>query len=130
MGLVEKRMLAQLRDEIVPKYQAELREITGNKIVYDVDFDSFANSLTAMGNMETKCLKPLGEVFRAITVDDLGKDAVRQNIKVIKLSHGDATSSISNFTLQNGVLTMPWDWEGWAGSFYPDSVREKIESML
>lgn len=37
MGLVEKRMLAQLRDEIVLRYQSELREITGSDILYAVD---------------------------------------------------------------------------------------------
>ena len=129
MGLVEKRALAQLRDETIPKYQAELREIIGNDISYEVDFDSFANSTTAMGNLETKALKPLSEVFRKITVDQLGKDAVKENIQTIRLSHGKE-AHIPSFTLLGGVLTMPWDWEGWAGSFYPDSVREKIESML
>ena len=129
MGLAEKRQLAQLRDEAAPKYQRELQEITGSAIVYDIDWDSFANNMSAMNNFESNCLKPLSEIFRKITVDDLGKDAVKESIQTIQLSHGK-DANISSFTLLGGVLKMPWDWEGWPGSFYPDSVREKIESLL
>lgn len=129
MGLVEKRMLARLRDETLPKYQTELREITGHDIVYDVDWDSFADNLTAMENLELKALRPLNEIFRDITVDQLGKDAVSLNIHSIRLCQGE-DATVSAFTLMGGTLSMPWDWKGWAGSFYPDSVREKIESML
>lgn len=131
MGLAEKRMLAQVRDEVAPKYQVELRKITGSQIAYDIDWDSFAGSLAAMGNLEAKALKPLSEIFRKITSDKLGKEAVAESIQTIKLSHGlDIDARIAEFTLKNGVLSMPWDWEGWPGSFYPDSVQEKIESML
>lgn len=90
MGLAEKRMLAGLRDDVVPKYQAELREITADKI---------------------------------------GKEAVASGVKKIHLSQGK-DANITAFTLTDGVLNMPWDWEGWPGSFFPDSVREKIEAML
>lgn len=129
MGLIEKRMLAQLRDETVPKYQSELREITGSDLSYDIDWDTFADNSTAMGNLAIKGLQPLSEIFRKITVDQLGKDAVKQSIQSIHLSQS-TQANISAFTLVNGVLTMPWDWQGWAGSFFPDSVREQIESLL
>lgn len=129
MGLAEKRMLAQVRDEVAPKYQSELRKIMGSEIAYDIDWDTFANSLAAMGNLETKALKPLSEIFRKITSDKLGKEAVAEGIQTIRLSHGEE-ARIEDFTLKKGVLSMPWDWEGWPGSFYPDSVQEKIESML
>ena len=129
MGLAEKRQLAQLRDVTAPKYQSELQKITGSEIVYDIDWASFADNAGAMNNLEAKCLKPLSEVFRKITSDDLGKEAVQASIQTIRLSHGKE-AHIPSFTLRGGVLKMPWDWEGWPGSFYPDSVREKIESLL
>ena len=130
MGLAEKRMLAQVRDEVAPKYQKELREIAGEGISFDIDWASFGESMEAMGNLENKALKPLCEIFRKITVDQIGKDAVAEGIQTIRVSHQDDSSNTSAFTLINGVLSIPWDWEGWAGSFYPDSVQEKIESML
>ena len=129
MGLQEKRAIAQLRDETLPKYQGELRQITASEVSYVVDWDTFTNDLTAIGNLESKCLKVVSEVFRNVTRDAIGKEAVAQSIKQIHLSHGK-TANIGEFTLADGVLSMPWDWSGWPGSFYPDSVQEKIESML
>ena len=129
MGLAEKRALANLRDEVTPKYQAELQEITGTNIAYKIDWDSFADDLRAMENLEDSCFKAVNEVFRSITVDDIGKEAVAQSIKEIHLSHGKS-ANIYEFTLADGVLNMPWDWSGWAGSFFPSTVQEKIESML
>lgn len=129
MGLAEKRQLAKVRDEIVPQYQKEISEIVGSKIAYDIDWDSFADNLDAMENLEPKALKPMNEMFRKITIDKIGKDAVKQSIQTIRLSQG-SEANISNFTLQEGVLNLPWDWVGWGGSFYLDSVQEKLESML
>ena len=129
MGLAEKRAIARVRDEVAPKYQAELRKITGSEISYVVDWESFADDMTALENFEDKCLKVISEIFRKITRDALGKEAVAESIKEIHLSHGKQ-ANIQEFTLQNGVLKMPWDWSGWPGSFYPDSVQEKIEAML
>ena len=129
MGLAEKRALAPLRDEVAPRYEAELKEITGTKISYVVDWDSFAPNLDAMENLEDKGFKTISEVFRKITRDAIGKEAVAEGIKEIHLAQGES-ANIYEFTLTNGVLNMPWDWSGWAGSFFPDSVREKIESML
>ena len=129
MGLAEKRAMATLKDEIVPKYQADLRKITGNEISYVIGWDGFADNLGAMENLEEKCLKPLLGIFRKITKDDIGKEAVAETIEEIHLTQVE-DCNISNFTLVKGALKMPWDWVGWPGSFYPDSVQEKIESLL
>ena len=129
MGLQEKRALEQLQTETLPKYQGELQQITGTTIPYVVDWDGFADNLSAMGNLEEKGLKPLSEIFRGITRDAIGKEAVAGAIKEIHLSQGES-ANIQEFALAGGTLTLPWDWSGWAGSFYPDSVQEKIESLL
>ena len=129
MGLAEKRMLAQVRDDVAPKYQSELKDAAGTKITYDIDWDSFADNLTALENLEDGCFKPMNEIFRKITSDQIGKDAVKDGIKTIRLTQ-ETDVNVARFSLLNGVLSMPWDWQGYAGSFFPDSVREKIESLL
>ena len=129
MGLAEKRAVAQVRDEILPKYQTELREIMGNQVSYVVDWSGFENEMTALNNLEDKCLKTLNIVFRKITRDDLGQEAVKEGIKEIHLAQGKE-AYIPAFTLKDGVLNLPWDWAGWSGSFFPDSVQEQIEKML
>ena len=114
----------------MPKYQADLRKITGNEISYVVNWKSFADNIGAMENLEEKCLKPLLAIFRKITKDKIGKEAVAETIEEIHLAQVEDCSSIEKFTLVKGALKMSWDWQGWPGSFYPDSVQEKIESLL
>lgn len=128
MGLAEKRALAHARDEVTPQYQTELQEITGTKIKYAIDWETFADNLKAMENLEDKCFKVTNEVFRKITRDEIGKEAVAE-IKEIHLSQG-GSSNIQEFAIIKGVLEMPWDWSSWADSFFPDSVQQKIESLL
>ena len=129
MGLAEKRALATLQDETLPKYEADLRKITGNEVSFVVDWKSFSEKLDAMENLEEKCLKPLLGIFRKITKDKIGKEAVAEQIREIQLSQVD-DCNIARFTLFKGTLKMPWDWVGYANSFFPESVQEKIESML
>lgn len=129
MGLAEKRALATLQDEKMPKYQAELQKITGTVIFYVIDWDSFADNLIAMENLEEKCFKAMSGIFRKVTRDKIGKDAVAQEISEIQLSQVN-DCNIAFFTLSKGELKMPWDWKGYPGSFFPDSVQEKIESLL
>ena len=113
----------------MPKHEAELKKITGAAITYEVDWDSFADNLRAMENLEPKGLQPLGEIFRQITSDKIGKDAVKDSIQTIYLSQTD-DCNIARFLLNDGVLSMPWDWKSYGDSFFPDGVREKIESLL
>lgn len=82
-----------------------------------------------MDNLEAKALKPLATIFQQITKDDLGKEAVAEGIREIQLSQG-TKANIPDFTLSDGVLALPWDWEDCPGSFPPGFVREKIESLL
>ena len=128
MGLIEKRRLAQLKKS-APAFQEELQKLTGTAIALDIDWESFGENTDAMNNFEAKGLRVLPEIFREIVVDQIGKDAVSAGIKTLRFSQG-SDANIYTFTLQDGVLTMPWDWAGWSGSFFPVSVREKIESML
>lgn len=129
MGLAEKRALAILQDETMPKYQQELRKITGNELSYVIDRDSFADELRAMENLEDKCFKIINAIFRKITKDNIGKEAVAESISEIHLSQVN-DCNIARFTLEKGTLKMPWDWKGYPRSFFPDSVQEKIESLL
>ena len=69
-------------------------------------------------------------IFAASVGTVTGKnEAVAETIQEIQLSQV-ADCSIEKFTIVKGALKMPWDWKGWSGSFYPDSVQEKIEAML
>lgn len=129
MGLIEKRAIANIRDNVVPRYEGELQKIGGDQISYEIIWESFLHDITALENLEEKCFRVINDIFRKITVDDIGKEAVAEGVTQIRISNG-AVANINEFTLKEGVLDIPWDWSGWPGSFYPKTVQEKIETLL
>ena len=129
MGLIEKRAIAKIRDNVVPRYEAELQQIAGNQISYQMNWDSFLHDITALENLEEKCFRVINGIFKKITVDDIGKEAVAELVEKIHISQSN-NFNVSEFTLKEGVLDIPWDWSGYPGSFYPKTVQEKIETLL
>ena len=129
MGLIEKRAIAKMRDDVVPRYEAELQKIAGDQVSYEIVWDSFLDDIQALENLEEKCFRAINDVFKKITVDEIGTEAVAEQIQKIRISNGKV-ANIQDFTLKDGVLDMPWDWSGWPGSFYPKTVQEKIETLL
>ena len=129
MGLIEKRAIAKIRDNVVPRYEAELQQIAGNQISYQMNWDSFLHDITALENLEEKCFRVINGIFKKITVDDIGKEAVAEQVEKIHISQSN-NFNVSEFTLKEGVLDIPWDWSGYPGSFYPKTVQEKIETLL
>ena len=129
MGLIEKRAIANIRDNVVPRYETELQKIAGDQISYEIIWESFLHDITALENLEEKCFRVINDIFKKITVDDIGKEAVAEGVSQIRISNGKV-ANIQEFTLKAGVLDVPWDWSGWPGSFYPKTVQEKIETLL
>ena len=129
MGLIEKRAIAKMRDNVVPRYEGELQKIAGDQVSYEIIWESFLHDITALENLEEKCFRVINDIFKKITVDDIGKEAVAEGVTQIRISNG-TVANINEFTLKEGVLDVPWDWSGWPGSFYPKTVQEKIETLL
>ena len=129
MGLIEKRAIAKIRDNIVPRYEAELKQIAGEQISYEMNWESFLHDITALENLEEKCFRVLNDIFKKITFDDIGTEAVQEGVQKIHISNAK-NAAVSEFSLQDGVLDIPWDWSGFGNSFYPKTVQEKIETLL
>ena len=129
MGLIEKRAIAKMRDDVVPRYEAELQKIAGDQISYEINWESFLHDITALENLEEKCFRVINDIFKKITVDDIGVEAVQESVQKIRISNAKI-SNVSEFTLKEGTLDLPWDWSGFPGSFYPKTVQEKIETLL
>lgn len=129
MGLIEKRAIANIRDNVVPRYETELQQIAGERVSYEVIWESFLHDIKALENLEEKCFRVINDIFKKITIDDIGQEAVAEGVAQIRISNG-TVANIQEFTLKEGVLDIPWDWSGWPGSFYPKTVQEKIETLL
>jgi hypothetical protein len=127
MGLEEKRMLKQIKEEVFPTYEAELAKITGTPIAYEVDWDSFANNRDALYYLESRVFGPINEGFRDICRDDLGKEAVKESIKTIRVKQVKEVSD--HLVLNHGVVEVYCDLA--YGYYYPaEMISERLSAVL
>ncbi len=128
MGLEEKRLVKQLKDEVVPRYEKELTAIVGSPITYDVDWDGFAEDRDALGYFESRILTEVQTALRAICRDDLGKEAVQDAIKTVRVGNRD-NSSCDDITISGEALHLACDW-GYGTLWDAESIVQRVGAML
>ena len=104
MGLEEKRKIKELQEVTLPERVKEIEEICGAPIPYEVDWDSFANDLEGLNFMDNLSCHRLNMALRSICIDDLGKGAIREMLKVIRLKN--VPKDQMEITFSGGVLEM------------------------
>ena len=104
MGLEERRKIKELQDVVLPERVQEVEEICGAPIPYDVDWDSFADDLEGLNFMDNLSCHRLNMALRTICTDDLGKEAVRDAVKVIRLKN--VPKDEMRLALADGALEM------------------------
>src|SRR6267154_1335427 len=87
MGLNERRKMKELQETTFPERTAELAEICGTTIPYEVDWDSFADDLEGLNFLDNLSCHRLNMALRVICQDDMGKEAIRETVKKIKLKN-------------------------------------------
>ena len=105
MGLNEKRKMKELQEVTFPERTAELAEITGGALAYEVDWDSFADDLEGLNFLDNLSCHRTNMAFRVICADDLGKEAVQESLKLIKLKNVK-TKPEMHLSFSGGVLEM------------------------
>ncbi len=87
MGLNERRKIKELQEVTLPERVREIEEICGAPIPYEVDWDSFAEDLEGLNFMDNLSCHRLNMALRGICNDDMGKEAVRECLKSIRLKN-------------------------------------------
>lgn len=105
MGLSERRKIKELQETTFPERTAELAEITGGAPVYDVDWDSFSDDLEGLNFLDNISCHRTNMALRVICMDDLGKEAVQEGLKTIKLKNVPTKAQMS-ITFADGILEM------------------------
>jgi hypothetical protein len=105
MGLQERQKIKEYQDKIVPGRRKELAELSGSDIAYEVDWDSFADDLTALNFLDNLAFHRVNMAFRHLGGDQVVKDAVRDGLKTIRLKNVKEKSEMK-ITFSGGVLEM------------------------
>jgi hypothetical protein len=127
MGLNEKRKAKEIQDTVLPGRAKEIQEITGTTIPYEVDWDSF-DTFDALNFMDNCSCHRLNMALRVICQDDLGKGAVKDGLRKIKLKNVKDKDSMK-LSFEGGVLEMHNDYAH--QNYYSDNqIRQLLVDKL
>jgi hypothetical protein len=130
VGLEEKRKIKELEEEVLPGRIAEIEEICGAAIPYEVDWASFDGDLQALNFVDNLSCHRLNMALRVICADDLGKEAVRETVTKIRLRNVKDTGEKS-LSFAKGTFQMACAYaEGLDGAFSDNEIREELLTHL
>lgn len=130
MGLVERRKIKELQDTTIPERVKEIEEICGQGIPYEVDWESLADDSEGLNFIDNLSCHRLNMALRTICIDDMGKEAVRAGLRLIKLKNvKDKASMHSSF--DDGVLEMHCAYAlGTSGMYSDGEIRDLLLKKL
>ena len=130
MGLNERRQIKELQDTTLPERVKEIEEICGKGIPYEVDWDSLADDAEGLNFLDNISCHRLNMALRTICVDDMGKEAVRDSLKVIKLKNVKDKAQMK-ISFDDGVLEMHCAYALRTDGMYSDNeIRGVLMSKL
>lgn len=130
MGLNERRKIKELQETTLPERVKEIEEICGKAIPYEVDWDSLADDAEGLNFLDNISCHRLNMALRTICVDDMGKEAVSEGLKRIKLKNVKDKSDMS-ISFDGGVLEMHCAYAQRTDGMYSDAqIREVLMSKL
>jgi hypothetical protein len=130
MGLNERRKIKELQETSFPAREQEIAEICGVAIPYEVDWDSFADDLEALNFVDNISCHRLNMALRMICMDELGKEAVREGLKRVKLRNVKRKEDMA-MSFEAGVLSMACAYAlRTEGMFNDGEIRQLLTDRL
>jgi len=130
MGLNERRKIKELQDVTFPGRVKEIEEICGAPIPYEVDWDSLADDAQGLNFIDNLSCHRLNMALRSICLDDMGKSAVRDGLKLVKLKNVKNKADMK-IAFEGGVLEMHCAYAlGAEGMFNDNVIRQVLEKNL
>ena len=130
MGLIERRKMKELQEETLPGRVKEIEEICGTPIPYQVDWESLADDIEGLNYLDNISCHRLNMALRVICQDELGKSAVRDALKQIKLKNVKNKGQM-RIAFDEGTLEMDCAYAlGANGMFNDNEIRAVLEKHL
>ena len=130
MGLNERRKIKELQDTTFPERVKEIEGICGKTIPYEVDWDSLADDAQALNFIDNLSCHRLNMALRVICTDNMGKEAVRDGLTLIKLKNVQYKGAMA-ISFDKGVLEMHCAYALGTNGMYSDGeIRELLVKKL
>lgn len=130
MGLNERRKVKELQDTTLPGRTKEIEEICGKAIPYEVDWASIQDDGAGLNFLDNISCHRLNMALRVICSDDMGKQAVREGLKSVKLVNVKDKAA-KKLAFDGGVLEMDCAYAaGLDGAFSDNEIRNLLTQKL
>jgi len=130
MGLEERRRIKELQEVTLPGRTKEIEEICGKAIPYEVDWASLADDAEGLNFLDNLSCHRLNMALRTICVDDLGREAVREGLNLVRLRNVKSRDEM-RMTFEGGVLEMHCAYAlRTDGMFGDNEIREALLARL
>jgi hypothetical protein len=109
MGLAERRAAERWKNDYYPDWKARIDQAAGFEVPLEVSWEQLAEADYADSYAEyfpKVYFEPLMLALSAITVDDMGKDALRQGLSKIIIRNSGEYGSTAGISFRDGVLTI------------------------
>ena len=129
MGLAERRKMKELQEVTFPERSREIAAI-GHGVPYEVDWESLADDAEALNFLDNLSCHRLNMALRMICQDELGKEAVREGLHLVKLKNVTDKAAM-RIRLHDGVLEMHCAYAlRTDGMFSDGEIRQVLEAGL
>lgn len=105
MGLQERRAIQTATESWLPKRSAEIEQICGKSIPFEIDWESFDGDLKGIEWLEHNGPHQVGMALRGLCRDDIGREAVQQGLSKVIL-HNVAEPAAKQVSLRDGILEL------------------------
>jgi hypothetical protein len=130
MGLNERRKIKELQEVTFPGRVKEIEEICGAAIPYEVNWESLADDAQGLNFIDNISCHRLNMALRMICQDEMGKAAVRDGLKLVRLKNVKDKASM-RIAFENGVLEMDCAYAlATDGMFGDNEIRKVLENNL
>ncbi len=130
MGLQERQMIRTLTETTLPEREKEIVEICGSSAKYDVAWDTLSSDAAGLNFLDNVSCHRLNMALRTIAIDPLGKDALRDELKGVKLVNV-ATPADKKIEFKGGVLEMHCAYaQGLSGAFSDSEIYQVLMKGL
>ena len=128
MGLNERRKIKELQETVLPGRVKEIEEICGKAISYEVDWEGFADDLEGLNFLDNLSCHRLNMALRAICLDDMGKEAVRDGLRLVRLKNVKDKAAMK-LSFDGGILEMHNAY-GQQAYFSDNDIRVELMKKL
>jgi hypothetical protein len=117
VGLAERRAIAAYRESRYPAQEKAIQEAAGFPVPVEVAWDQLtipgdATYYADPGYYEKTIFEPLAAGLKDVAKDQMGRDALRQKLKSIRIRYDEKTAPASNYPnglkFDGTVLDVNW----------------------